>query len=274
VSAALPLGAHTFGMMWDTTAPEAVRRLGDLGFTRFELIASPPHLDLADASHEQSVAMRAALEATGGEILALDLPGNDINLGSPSPEMRAFTLGLYRAAVDRAAEFGAPWVVVLAGRRHGLLPPPDGRLVEGFEREMDRLAPYAEKRGVRLLLEIHPQTLLPGAAALSGYVERAGHPNLDILYDVPNAIAAGEDPCAGLLRCRDHLAMVHLSDAPRGDWKHDPIGSGDVDFEAVHRQLAVIDFRGPVVLEVIAADAARRLADGRDRLAAAGWSFM
>ena len=269
----LALGVHTFGLMWDLSAADAIRELGARGFKRFELIATPPHFSLRDTDGEQLKAIKAALSDNGGEILSLDLPSTDVNLGSPSPEVRAFAVQLYRWAVDRASELGAPWVVILAGRRHGLLPPPDERLIAYFERAMDELAPYAAARGTRLLLEIHPQTLLPDSEALSGYIERSGHSNLDILYDIPNGIAAGEDPRAGLRRCQAHLAMVHLSDAPRGEWKHDPIGQGDVDFGAIRQELAEMDFNGSVVLEVIAPDAIRRLVEGRDKLAATGWNF-
>ena len=268
-----PIGAHSFGLLWEMDASDAVRVLAAEGFTRFELIASPPHLTLDDEDGAQAARIRAALAETGGEILSLDLPSTDVNLGSASPAVRAFAIGQYRLAIDRAAGLGAPWVVILAGRRHGLLPPPDARLIDGFEEAMDELAPHAAARGVRLLLEVHPQTLLPTAGELATYIERSGHDNLDILYDVPNGIAAGEDPIDGLAHAGPHLAMVHLSDAPLGGWAHDPIGKGDIDFGPIRETLDRIGFEGPVVLEVIAPQAAALMAGGRRRLSAEGWTF-
>lgn len=268
-----PIGAHTFGLLWEMDAADAVRALAAEGFTRFELIGSPPHMALEDTDGAQAARIRGALAETGGEVLSLDLPSTDVNLGSASPAVRAFAVSQYRLAIDRAADLGAPWVVILAGRRHGLLPPPDARLIDGFEETMDELAPQAAARGVRLLLEVHPQTLLPTARELAAYIERSKHDNLDILYDVPNAIAAGENPVDGLAHAGGHLAMVHLSDAPRGGWAHDPIGYGDIAFGPIRETLDQIGFKGPVLLEVIAPQAAALMAAGRRRLSADGWTF-
>ena len=41
------LGVHTFGLVWEADAATAIARLGDEGFTRFQLMAIPPHLDLS-----------------------------------------------------------------------------------------------------------------------------------------------------------------------------------------------------------------------------------
>lgn len=272
-SSQFALAAHSFGLVWEYEAPRAIELLGERGFTRFELLAMPPHLDSRNFAAGARRHLLAAVEQVGGQILALDLPSNDINLGSTQAEVVAFTLDSYAALLRVASELRARWVVVLPGRRHGLLPPPDGRLVDIVRRAFDTLSRQAETLGVRLLLENHPQSLLPDAASIAAFLEAQGYPNIDAVYDVANAFAIGEDLAGGLNRLQPFLAMVHLSDSPAGQWKHDPIGSGDIDFVAVRDHLAALRFAGPVVTEIIADRALERLVEARAALGERGWRF-
>jgi len=268
-----PLGAHSFGLVWQHDAARAVALLGGRGFTRFELLAMPPHLDSRNLSAAAKRALIAAIDAVDGRLLALDLPSNDINLGSTAAEVVNFSCESYVALLRVAAELRATWVVVLPGRRHGLLPPPDGRLVDIVRRAFDTLVPEAEKLGVRLLLENHPQSLLPDAAGIAAFLQAQGYPNVDAVYDVANAFAIDEDLVGGLDRLRPYLAMVHLSDSPAGQWKHDPIGSGAIDFVAVRDRLLSMQFSGPVVTEIVAERALERLVEARAALQVRGWRF-
>jgi deoxyribonuclease-4 len=54
-----------------------------------------------------------------------------------------------------------------------------------------------------------------------------------VIYDVANAVAINGDPVAGLETLWPRLGIVHLSDSPKGQWRHDPIGTGAVDFAAI-----------------------------------------
>jgi sugar phosphate isomerase/epimerase len=264
------LAAHTFGLVWQHDVVEAVELLAAEGFSTVEVLAMPPHLDSRNFDPRP---LRAALERTGTRILALDLPSNDINLGSTAAEVVSFTVESYEALLNVAAALHAPWVVVLPGRRHGLLPPPDDRLVDVVRRAFDQLSPMAERLGVRLLLENHPQSLLPDAASIAGFLARQAYPNMDVVYDVANGFAIGEDPVAGLKTVRKFLRAVHLSDSPRGQWRHDPIGSGDIDFAAVRDHLVSGGFAGPVVTEIIADRALQRLVEARAALRQMGWNL-
>lgn len=265
------LGAHTFGLAWEMDAAAAVEALAAHGFRRFELIAMPPHLDAGPVDAAALRRLRRAVEGVGGEILAIDLPSNDVNLASTAPEVVAFAVERYRAAIRVAGEIGARWTVVLPGRRHGLLPPPDDRLVDVLHGALDRLAQDAGAAGTRLLMENHPQALLPDADALARFLTAGGHGGVDVLYDVANAAAIGEDLGRGLDAVRLHLAMVHLSDAPAGAWRHDPIGTGAIDFARLRGELNRIGFTGALVTEIIAPGGVARLVEARSALRGAGW---
>jgi deoxyribonuclease-4 len=267
------LGAHTFGLAWDADAAEAIARLADEGFTRFQLMAIPPHLDVRAIDPTTVSRIREAVADAGGEILSLDLPSTDVNAGSTTREVVDLTVALYVAALELAAELGSRWVTLLAGRRHALLPPPDDRLLSIVTGAFDRLVPVAERLGVRLLLENHPQSLAPTADDVASLLRDHGYAVVDALYDVANGLAAGEDPAHGLAILAPELGLVHLSDSPEGGWRHDRIGSGDVDFAAVRTALEACAFHGPAVVEVISPDFVADLVASRRYLEEQGWTM-
>ena len=49
------------------------------------------------------------------------------------------------------------------------------------------------RAGVRLLLENHPQGLLARAETIDAFLAREGYDDIAVIYDVANALAAGED---------------------------------------------------------------------------------
>jgi len=68
-------------------AATAVAALAAEGFRSFEFIAMPPHLDPRRASSAVVRGLRRAVEQVHGEVFALDLPSNDINLASTSVDV-------------------------------------------------------------------------------------------------------------------------------------------------------------------------------------------
>jgi sugar phosphate isomerase/epimerase len=267
------LGAHTFGCVWDMNAAAAVDALAAEGFRSFEFIAMPPHLDPRRASPAEVRDLRRAVERAQGEVLALDLPSNDINLASTSQDVVDFTIESYGATLRLAGELGARWVVVLPGRRHLLLPPHDDRLLNICRAAMDQLVPVAERCGVRLLIENHPQTLLPDADSIATFLTHERYDRVDALYDIANGFAIGESLNTAVAALKPFLGMVHVSDSPTGQWRHDPIGTGDIDFAATRTVLASHGFEGPIVAEIIAPNPVAQLVQARAALRTAGWQL-
>jgi deoxyribonuclease-4 len=115
--------------------------------------------------------------------------------------------------------------------------------------------------------------MLASAGQIEDFLAREGHDDIKVIYDVANAFAIGEEPAAGFAQLAPRVSVVHLSDSPRGAWRHDPIGSGDIDFVGVAKALAQHRFVGSVVLEMIAPDPAGGISDGLARLKELGWEF-
>ena len=218
------VGAHTFGFIWDRDALRATEDLAAQGFQDFQYLAGSSHLD--PWAPGDLPAIRRAVERAGGSVVAVDLPSSETNLASVNRAVVDFSVSAYLKVLDVASELGAGWLTINSGRKHGLLPPPDNRLLKIYRGALARLAEAARPRGVRLLLENIPGMLLAEASAAKPFLDEEDFGVVDVLYDVTNAAAIGEDPAEGIRILGDRVRLVHLSDAPKARWRHDPVGSG------------------------------------------------
>lgn len=264
------IGAHTFGTVWTHDAASAIDAFAALGFRDFQLMAMAPHLDPWNGPAAVD-AVRRALDAWSARVIAVDLPSSDINIASSTPAAVAFAMNTYEHAMSLAHSVGARWLTVNSGRKHMLLPPPDNRLLHAYGDALGRLAARADESGMRIMIENIPGCLLETAPAVARFLADYSFANVDVLYDVANAAAVGEDPVAGLAMLGGRVAVVHLSDAPRGAWKHAPIGSGDIDFNAIRTQLDEMRYTGEVVLEVISGNPVGDLRDSLSALRQQCW---
>ncbi len=245
------LGAHTFGFTWDCPAEAAIERLADVGYRTIQLMASPPHFDPWTEDADRTRRIRALFERYGLSLLALDLASSDINLASPASHVVDFAVEAYAATIDRAAELGAHWICVGSGRRHALLAKANTRLMPGFREAFARIQEKAQRSGISIILENHPQGLLASASDIVRFLDAEGYTEMPVIYDVANAFAIGEDPVEGMKVLWPRLGIVHLSDAPKGQWRHDPIGSGEIDFFAIAGLLREQNYAGRIVLEIL-----------------------
>jgi L-ribulose-5-phosphate 3-epimerase len=245
------LGVNTYGYLWSPPLVDVVRRLGGLGYRRFEAVVNPPHLDL-EMSALQRRELRQAVAAEGLAIGSLNLPSLDTNLASALKRMRHYSVAVFRDVIDLAADLGIARLVTVPGRVNPLLAPsPADR--EGWMREsLDALIPHAQSRGVELALENVPFASFPDAASLGRFVRSIGSPALSVCYDAANAHFIGESPAEGLRALRELVSIVHLSDTTRSAWRHDEVGQGDVPFHEVAAALDEIGFEGDCMLEIVA----------------------
>ena len=245
------LGAHTFGFTWDSAAEAVIEQLAAAGYRTIQLMATPPHFDPWIEDTGRTRRIRALLEHHGLSLLALDLASSDINLASPAPHVVDFAVEAYVAAIDRAVELGARWICVGSGRRHALLARANARLMPSFREAFARIHDKAQRAHVPIILENHPQGLLASAADIVRFLDAEGYAEMPVIYDVANAFAIGEDPVEGLKALWPRLGIVHLSDSPKGQWRHDPIGSGEIDFAAIAALLRQRTYTGRIVLEIL-----------------------
>jgi L-ribulose-5-phosphate 3-epimerase len=269
---ARPLAINCYSYIWRMSAHDTLAHLADRGYSTFELMVNAPHLWPSALGAAGRRRMAQLLAARGLSILSLAPPMLDLNLVSPAPEVRRYTIDHYVDVIRLAGEWSCPFVVLVPGKTHPLLPLPDRLRDDWFARAIEELDAAAQNEGVRLTLENVPSSWLPRAQDVMQRLDAIGNARIGVTYDVANAVFAGEDPQEGLAVVAPRLSFVHVSDTGLQRWAHSTVGSGVVDFSRVAAGLNAIGFTGPTTLEIISDDPDADIAASHAALAQLGWS--
>ena len=150
---------------------------------------------------------------------------------------------------------------------------PRERIEEYWIEGMTVVADRAIAAGTEVLIENAPITWIPHGRDLVAAIDLLERDDVGIIYDPANAPAAGEDPSAGVRDVKDRLKLVHLSDTPADGWKHDPIGSGDIDFAAFNEALRDIGYSGLSMMELITRSPDSDIPESLEKLNRLGWDL-
>jgi sugar phosphate isomerase/epimerase len=247
-------GINTYSYTQSMSGIDCVRHLVDLGVTSFELMCYPGHLWVTD-SREKLAEMRNVIEANRLRIMSLNTPNIDINIGAANVEMRAHSRQTNMRILRLAEEIGAEGIVLGPGKANTLFPLPSDILEGHFFRALDELAPVAERSGRKIFVENIPFAYLPSAQGVMETLDRYGDETIQVCDDVANGHFIGENPATGLATCASRLGLVHISDTTRTIFRHDAIGSGDLEIAPLPSAIKKVGYNKPVVLEVISPDA-------------------
>ncbi|WP_375582549.1 sugar phosphate isomerase/epimerase family protein [Cyclobacterium xiamenense] len=175
--------------------------------------------------------------------------------------------------IDMTHALGGSYCRVLSGQKR-----PELSLDEGVKLAADAIMsciPYAEERGITLILENHYKddfwTYPEFAQKMDVFcqlVDRIQHPHFGVNYDPSNTFLAGEDPLELLHRVSDRVVTMHASDrflkyGTIEDLKkeeggavgyakrlsHGEIGKGLNDYDAIFTELKRVGFDGWVSIE-------------------------
>ncbi len=111
------------------------------------------------------------------------------------------------------------------------------------------LSRLAERTGVRLAIEYVWNKFLLSPMEFARFCDDVGSRHVGFYFDSGNMAMFGY-PEQWVRICGRHLMAVHVKDFQRRGCRWTPLLEGDVDFEAVVRELRAIDFAGPLVSEV------------------------
>jgi sugar phosphate isomerase/epimerase len=266
-------GCNTYSYMRSHSAEACLAQLAEQGFQEFEIMVHPAHLWPADLSAEQRRAFRRMIEQRGLRLTTLNMPNIDINVAAAAPEMRTYSLALLTETVRLAGDLGARGFVIGPGKANPLFPADASELVGHFFAALDRLCPVAEASGTALWVENMPFAFLPAIGSLLDALKQYGNDKVRIVYDIANAHFIAEDFANGLKRCREWLALVHLSDTGSQVYRHDSVGLGTVPFADVPDALAAVGYSARPMLEIISRDPDRDIIASAGKLALLGFTF-
>jgi sugar phosphate isomerase/epimerase len=153
-----------------------------------------------------------------------------------------------RRYADLAAEIGASYVRAFLGEL------PEGMKIDtgNYENISDCLtaaAEYASSIGVNIAVEPHDDFVR--SSSILPILKRVQHPALQVIWDIGNAFAAGEEPAEGFALLRERLAYVQVKDGKgrAADWELCALGEGDVPLGQAFELLLANDFQGAFSVE-------------------------
>ena len=191
----------------------------------------------------------------------------------PDAAFREAEIEKEKRFIDMTHALGGSYCRVLSGQRRPELTMEQG--VELAAQSIEACLPYAQERGVTLILENHYKDdfwAYPEFAqkmdVFCALVDRVVHPNFGVNYDPSNAYLAGDDPLELLRRVSHRVVTMHASDryliegtledlrneeggstgyAKR--LRHGEIGKGLNDYDAIFTELKSKGFNGWISIE-------------------------
>ena len=191
----------------------------------------------------------------------------------PDPAIREREIGKQKRWIDMTYALGGSYCRVLSGQRRPQLSINEG--VEFAATSIETCLPYAQERGIVLILENHYKDdfweypeFAQKMDVFCQLVDRIRHPNFGVNYDPSNTYLAGEDPLELLYRIADRVVTMHASDrylkygtiedlrreegGAAGYAKrlsHGEIGRGLNNYDAIFSELSRVGFDGWISIE-------------------------
>lgn len=240
---------------------EKIQIAKELGFDFIEISVdeSDERLQRLDWSDDEIYQLRHLCEKYQLPLQSMCLSAHRrFPFGSEDPAIREQAHRIMEKAINLAYKLGIR-CIQLAGYDVYYEPQSQAthqRFIEG----MKASAKMAERAGVMLGVEIMDTPYLNSLSKFEVLKKEIPSPFFMAYPDVGNITGWNYDTCTELKLSSEHIVQVHLkdtlkvSDHCKGQFRDLVIGEGQVDFPAIFRTLADINYQGPMVLEMWAQD--------------------
>jgi sugar phosphate isomerase/epimerase len=245
-----PIGLST-GCFYRTPLVDCLETIRGSGFSMIEVVFSPPHLDYRNPQAVQEAAAR--IDALGLEAYSFHAPfADDIDISSLEPARREHALAEILRAVEAAASLGVHYFVIHPGPENGDIPSREERLlrIENVCSVLERVAARCGEVGIQCVLENKLPHLMFGQSADLLWILTCLKGNrVGACLDTGHAHLAGElYPL--VYKMAPYLRLLHVHDNKGHGDDHLPPGDGRIDWTAVLKELAAVNFTGAFILEL------------------------
>jgi sugar phosphate isomerase/epimerase len=245
-----PIGLST-GCFYQTPLVDCLETIRESGFSMIEVVFSPVHLDYTNRKAVQEAALH--IEALGLEAYSFHAPfADDIDISSPDLTRREHALDEILRAVEAAALLGVHYFVIHPGPENAEIPSREERMlrIENVCAVLERVAARCDELGIQCVLENKLPHLMFGQSADLLWILACLEGNrVGACLDTGHAHLAG-DLYALVYKMAPHLRLLHVHDNRGHGDDHLPPGDGRIDWTALLRELAAVQFNGSFILEL------------------------
>lgn len=254
---------------WDFA--EACRHIKATGYqgieiAPFTLSEDPCNISAADRRNYAGIINGEGLAFVGLHWLMVAPKG--LHVTTPDDELRVRSWDHIRGLVDLCADLGPNGVMIFGSPLQRCTTGGSTR-AEATQRYIDGLAsvaPHAEQRGVRILVEALPanQTDVIGSLdEAARIVAQVASPAILTMFDTHNAVDETEPHSVLVERHFDVIRHVHVNETDGGH-----CGTGDYDFAPVFATLKRLNYQGWISLEAFV------FAPGAERIASESLRYL
>ena len=245
-----PIGLST-GCFYRTPLIDCLETIRGSGFSMIEVVFSPPHLDYRNPQAVQEAAAR--IDALGLEAYSFHAPfADDIDISSLESGCREHALAEILRAVEAAASLGVHYFVIHPGPENGDIPSREERMlrIENVCSILERVAARCSEVGIQCVLENKLPHLMFGQSADLLWILTCLKGNrVGACLDTGHAHLAGElYPLVH--KMAPYLRLLHVHDNKGHGDDHLPPGDGRIDWTALLKELAAVNFTGAFILEL------------------------
>ena len=245
-----PIGLST-GCFYRTPLVDCLETIRGSGFSMIEVVFSPPHLDYRNPQAVQEAAAR--IDALGLEAYSFHAPfADDIDISSLESTCREHALAEILRAVEAAASLGVHYFVIHPGPENGDIPSREERMlrIENVCSILERVAARCSEVGIQCVLENKLPHLMFGQSADLLWILTCLKGNrVGACLDTGHAHLAGElYPLVH--KMAPYLRLLHVHDNKGHGDDHLPPGDGRIDWTALLKELAAVNFTGAFILEL------------------------
>lgn len=188
------IAGHTMGTP-ERTVVEAIKMFGEIGLDGAEIVVQNDYYSGIpyDASPELLQEIKDAAEEAGISIVCLTPYYSRYN--NLDDSVRDAEIQGLKKVVDYAAFLGAGCIRIYGGEYMADEKDETGEKHRRLVEAMRECGDYAVQFGVTLVVENHFNTMCVTAKQDADTLREINHPNVGALYDQPNLIFMGAEPC-------------------------------------------------------------------------------
>jgi D-psicose/D-tagatose/L-ribulose 3-epimerase len=251
---ALPLRFSVCNEVFEKTPfDEACAAIRDYGYTGIEIapftLAERPS-DITGPQRAECRRIMADHQLAFVGLHWLMVSPKGLHVTTPDTEIRTKSWEHIRHLIDLCADLGDGGVLVFGSphQRSAVGGMTAAEATQVFTIELAKVAPQAENRQVRILVEALPHNqsnIINRLADAVAIVEQIGSPAIRTMFDSHNAVDETEPHPDVIRRYWQYIEHIHVNEVDG----REP-GTGNYDFEALLNTLTALDYRGWVSLEV------------------------